>query len=176
MKVRKRIFIGCEGASERSYVRWLQGRADELGKSLHFDAHIVGGGDPLGIVEESASRLAGQTRKFGKYAAAAVLLDSDRLGQAPQRDAKIASIARGKLALLFQEADHEAFLLRHFPKCKNLRPPPGKSIVRLRREWPTYKKPADALELARVLGLDDLRQVCTVEREFDRFLSALIFR
>lgn len=175
MRIRKRIFIGCEGASERSYVRWLQERADDLGKSLTFDAHIVGGGDPLAVVKGSLKKLASQTRRFGRYKRAAVLLDSDRLGQAPARDALIPNTAKDIAVLLYQEFDHEALLLRHFPRCERLRPPPGQSLNRLVRVWPDYRKPADALALSRRLVVDDLRRLLTVEPTFEAFFTPLLF-
>jgi hypothetical protein len=176
MKTRKRIFIGCEGASERSYVRWLQRLADDLGKRLAFDAHIIGGGDPLGIVEESLKKLRAQERRYGPYRGRAILLDSDRIGQTPERDHKIPIICRGTtVALLYQRFDHEAVLLRHFKGCERLRPPRGYSLGRLRREWPDYSKPADALALSQKLQAPDLRRFLNVEADFNAFLSPLLF-
>ena len=176
MRIRRRIFFGCEGASERGYVRWLQGLADQLGKRLAFDPHIVGGGDPLAIVEESVKRLDRQTQKYGRYAAAAILLDSDRVGLSPERDALIARTSRGAAILLYQRFDHEAVLLRHFPKCERLRPPRGKSHTRLLKEWPEYKKPADALTLSKKLDLHHLKRMLKVEAEFMNFFAPLLLR
>lgn len=174
MRARKRIFFGCEGASERSYIRWLQARTDELGKNLALDPHIVGGGDPLAIVEQSVKKLRIETRKRGPYKAAAILLDSDRPGQSPERDALIPRACSSAAVLLYQRFDHEAVLLRHFPKCERLRPPRGQSLNRLLQVWPDYKKPADALSLSKRLGIDDLGRMLKVEKEISDFLHPFL--
>ena len=48
---RRRVFVACEGESERGYVRFLSRLAEEAGLPLHFDIQICGGGSPLAIVE-----------------------------------------------------------------------------------------------------------------------------
>lgn len=174
--IRTRVFIGCEGASERSYIRWIQDLANERGLGLHLDAQIANGGDPLAIVQVSAKTLKKRQRAHGKYQASAVLLDSDRLGVSPQRDQQIASVAeRSGLEVIWQEYDHEALLLRHFDGCRTLRPPRGQSQARLRQEWPQYSKPADATSLGERFQLSDLIEVFAVEPELRAFFARLGF-
>jgi hypothetical protein len=49
---RRRFFLGCEGESEQSYGALLQIVADEsLQLRIHLDLQLLGGGDPLAIVE-----------------------------------------------------------------------------------------------------------------------------
>ena len=177
MRVRKRIFVGCEGDSERSYARWLQRRADELGLALHFDPWVAGGGDPLAVVTNSIAKMRERSAKQGPYGAAGVLFDTDKLGNSRDRDVQIPRLARqARIALLAQSYEHEAVLLRHFAGCHTLRPPAGRSLDRLKRVWPEYKKPADSIELEEQIDLDGLRRMLRVEPHFDRFLGRLRFR
>jgi len=173
---RTRIFVGCEGASERSYVKWIQDMADGVGLRLHFDPQIAGGGDPLAVVEESISALRKRESLQGKFARKAVLLDKDRIGQSPGRDQRIGPlVARHGLVLIYQEWEHEALLLRHYLPSRNLRPPAGASLPLLRVHWPNYSKPADALDLRRRLLLENLNTAISVEPDLRSFLHGLGF-
>jgi hypothetical protein len=170
IQVRRRVFVGCEGESERSYCRWLQRRAEELDVALHLDAHVIGGGDPLAVVKGSVSKLRERTRVHGAYAQAAVIFDTDKLGIAPNRDSKIDGICvRNGLHQLRQVYEHEALLLRHFEKCDKLRPPAGSGEAQLLKVWPNYEKPQDALALERKIGLPDLCRMFDVEPDFEKF-------
>ena len=173
--IRTRIFVGCEGASERSYIRWLQALADEQNKSVHFDPHIAGGGDPLSVVEQSLTKMKAQERKTRKYKHRAILFDTDKIGQSPQRDAQIPVRLKGQnISLLSQEFDHEALLLRHFKNCHTLRPPKKRSLVELKKRWPEYDKPADSLELGKRLSLADFERMLGVEPAFNDFFRTLV--
>jgi hypothetical protein len=167
--------VGCEGASERSYVRWLQGLADDRQKHLFFDPYDLGGGDPLSIVEHAEKKLREQERRKGKYAFKAVILDSDRLGADLSRDQTMRQIIqRAGFSFLDQHEIHEAILLRHFPNCQTLRPRKGSTETRLKREWPTYEKPEDAISLRQKLDFDGFLRMLSVEQGFDQFLGPLL--
>ncbi len=173
--LRKRIFFGCEGASERSYVRWLQTLSDNRGKHLSLDGFDLGGGDPLSIVQNAVKKLREQELRKGKYAAKAVIFDSDCLGVNPERDAQIIPLLKTSgLTLLQQEEVHEAILLRHFIGCSKLRPRKGGTESRLKREWQNYTKPEDYLSLRDKLSFEGFRRMLDAEPEFKKFLGALI--
>lgn len=115
---RLRVFVGCEGVGERSYAKWLQSILDEAGLRIFLDAQIAGGGDPLAVVEKS-EKLLKKRERHGKFTHKVVFLDSDKLGEAPQRDVLIPAAAkRMGASLIYQNFDHEAFLLRHFAGCE----------------------------------------------------------
>lgn len=176
VRLRRRVFVGCEGPSERSYSRWLQAQCDRTGLHIHLDTHLAGGGDPLAIVEASISAMRRKERALGRYQLKIVLLDSDKLGRDPRRDALIAPrAARAGVRLLYQEWEHEALLLRHFPRHGDKRPPAGQGERALRRVWRTYRKPADALELNQKLDASALHRAMAVEIELARFLQELGF-
>jgi hypothetical protein len=139
------IFVGCEGESERSYVKLLQGIADGQLLSLHLDAVVLqpGGGDPCAIVELALRKLNAKRRIRGNtYRAKIVLLDDER-GNLPQRDARAIALAKeGDLQLFWQSPCHEAVLLRHLEHCTTLRPPTtALAQAALRERWPAYDKP-----------------------------------
>jgi hypothetical protein len=121
---RRRFFLGCQGESEQSYGALLQIIADEpLQLCVHLDLQLLGGGDPLAIVEAAVEKARERARNRGRFVHRAVLLDSDRHGYAPERDNRIAPLAQANgLLLIWQRPCHEALLLRHLPGCQTLRP------------------------------------------------------
>lgn len=176
---RARIFIGCEGESERSYVAWLRTAIDADGLNLHLDAVLLkpGAGDPLRMVELARARVRENERKRGAYRWRAVLLDADRRDEVPGRRTEIERLARElDFQLIWQEPNHEALLLRHLPDCETLRPPSARVAEALRREWPDYAKGMSAARLAARLGAEDLRRALRVEAELRAFLAVLGFR
>ena len=42
---RRRIFVGVEGKSEKSFVVWIQNLCDEAELRIHLDIWAAGGGD-----------------------------------------------------------------------------------------------------------------------------------
>jgi hypothetical protein len=105
----------------------------------------------------------------------AVLLDADRIGQAPDRDVQIAPLAaRLEVRLVWQRPCHEAVLLHHFPDGQALRPhSPNDAIAMLRRFWPHYEKAMPALRLGQRFTLADVRRACEVEPELRAMLEAI---
>src|SRR5258708_387485 len=156
---RRRFFLGCEGQSEHSYGTLLQLLADEMeGIHIHLDVQDLRGGDPLAIVEAAVDRLNRQIRNHGAFAASALFLDADRIGQDPSRDAKIRPLAQhNRLLLIWQRPCHEALLLHHLPNCQSLLPHnPAAADLHLRRAWPVYQKPMSANSLRTRIGLAEL--------------------
>lgn len=176
IKQRTRVFAACEGESERSYIRWLSGLADDLDLHLHLDAKVCGGGDLLALVEEAEKLLARAIAAGGPYRARFLLFDADRLGDDRQRDRSARAIAtRIGLALVDQRPNHEGLLLRHLPGCAALSPPSQRCLVELQRRWPEYRKGLDHLALSHRLTLDGLRQTARIERRLTAILRHLGF-
>jgi hypothetical protein len=122
---RVRVFLGCEGESERSYGTLLHRLVDEQAR-LHIDSVLLnpGCGDPLSLVERACEFLVRAEKVYGAYTARAVLLDSDIIGQSPDRDRRIVPLAeRANLILIWQKPCHESFLLHHVNGCEALKPP-----------------------------------------------------
>jgi hypothetical protein len=171
------FFIGCEGESERGYVAFLGRLAEQAGLAVHLDPLVLqpGGGDPLAIVELAVKRLSQGRRKQTDYAAKFVMLDRDKWGQAPARDAQVAGVAaRAGLSLIWQDPCHEAMLLRHLEGCAAQRPQAtALAEVALRQRWPDYSKPMDGAGLARRLDHAAVLRAITVERELALMINMI---
>lgn len=162
------IFVGCEGESERGYVTFLGRLVEQAGLAVHLDPVLLqpGGGDPLAIVERAARRLSERkTRRSIEFGGQFVLLDRDKWGITPARDAQIAALAASAgLNLVWQNPCHEAILLRHLANCTSLRPQTTQlAEAALLQRWPEYRKPMDAAGLAKRLDLAAITRVGAVE-------------
>ena len=176
---RRRIFLGCEGESERSYGALL-GRLIELRHHrIHIDAVLLqpGAGDPLAIVERAVSQMSRRAGRGDNYVARAVLLDSDTCGRVPDRDARAITLARENgVRLIWQVPCHEAILLRHFEGCESLRPTSsGRAAAELQRRWPEYRKGLPASRLAACLNEAAVLRAASVEHELGAFLADISF-
>ncbi len=177
---RKRLFVGCEGESERGYAALLQRFADVDDLLVHVDAVLLqpGGGDPCALVERARALLGQRERRHGDpYAERFVLLDSDKVGQAPQRDARARQIAEQTgFQLIWQEPCHEAMLLRHLENCTNLRPATTPlAIQQLSQRWPEYQKGMAAMRLADRIDLSGARRVAQGDAALAALLTAIGF-
>jgi hypothetical protein len=157
------VFIGCEGASEAGYVRWLGNMVRD--RDLPFHLEVVdlglGAGDPLARVEKAADRLGRIEANKQPFVGRFLLLDTDQLALHAQRAQQARQLAaREKFAVIWQEPTHEAFLLRHFPNCLNHRPPTARIAEdELQKRWADYRKPRNAAQVEAVLTLDGARVV-----------------
>jgi hypothetical protein len=170
------IFVGCEGESERSYVRLLTTLIMQQQLLVHLDAVVLGGGDPCAIVERAVQRLDERKRKRGsQYHANFVLLDADRLGQSADRDARLVVLANNAgLQLVWQSPCHEGLLLRHIENCVTLRPPTSAlAEAQLCQRWPEYEKALTATQIANRIDLAAVRRAATVEPDLKRFLQSI---
>ncbi len=177
---RRRVFLGCEGESERGYGALLHRLLEARRQDIHLDVVLLrpGGGDPLALVELAQRLITERERKRdAPYVVRAVLLDADRLGRAPERDARIREIAAvAKLRLIWQHPCHEALLLRHLENCRDLRPPTTEeAALQLTRRWPEYVKGLPAMRLAQRIGEKEVMQALQVELELAAFLTDIGF-
>lgn len=175
---RRRLFVGCEGESERSYGAFLTRLIEEGELAVHLDTVVLqpGGGDPCAIVELAVQRIAQKQKNRGEpYDRKIVLLDADRLGAVPDRDQRLLQISRREdLHLVWQRPCHEAMLLRHIDGCAQLAPPDSTAAVReLRRRWDDYRKGMSAARLAERLDLDAVARAAAVENDLAVFLAEI---
>ncbi|MEE8394135.1 MAG: RloB domain-containing protein [Rhodospirillales bacterium] len=173
--IRTPIFLAGEGKSEKGYGTWLARLAKDQGVAVAIKAEKLHGGDPLSLVEQAINKLNAIKKYRGRYSIRGLLLDEDRKGQDNERDAKAEQLARSKrIHLIWQVPTHEAFLLRHFPRCQELRPTENHLAEReLKRVWPRYNKPMCADEYGDELSLDHLARARGVEPDLDAFLVAM---
>lgn len=158
---RKRIFVGCEGESERSYIALLQKLLGPRA-GYHLVGQVLNGGDPLALVE-SAEKALRRDETFGRgvFHAKFLMLDDDLRGRNPQRDRACIQLAeRLALTLIWQSPCHEAVLLRHLQHCSHRRPPTSRaSEVALQEEWPGYVKNFGSDRLADRVDIHALQRV-----------------
>jgi hypothetical protein len=175
---RRRIFLGCEGESERGYATFLgQILREHHGLHVALTPEVLrpGGGDPLALVQLALHRIARNERNHGPYQLKAVLLDSDKVGADRDRDRSMRDLAADhQIRLIFQEPAHEGLLLRHLTGCQQHRPRTAAiALEALRREWPNYRKPMSSQEIAERIGEVGVRQACEVETDLREFLIEL---
>ena len=98
-----------------------------------------------------------------------LLFDTDRLGQSPARDQEMKQLAREKnLVLVRQGMCLEAVLLRHFKDHGTAHPmTSADALNRLQNIWPDYRKGASAMDLAKRIGLSDVRRAAASSRNLD---------
>jgi hypothetical protein len=173
---RRRVFLGCEGESERGYGALIGRLLENRRRDVHL--HVVllqpGGGDPLALVKLAQKRIAeGERKSESLYVHRAVLIDADRLGQSPLRDAQIAPISQAAhIQVIWQRPCHEALLLRHLNGCQQLRPrSPAQAMAELRQRWPEYVKGMPAMRLADQIDHGAIARVQLVEAELADFLA-----
>ncbi len=167
------IFIGCEGKSERAFVRFLSHLCDKAGLHLHLDARPGNGGDSVAVVQEAARHL----RKYPDRMSirhSFVLLDRDRIVQDVKagRDAAAAA-SRWKIEIMHLDPNLEGLLLRLHPGQERRSIAPGDTLKELRKVWPEYRKPPTATQLRQRFDLPALRRVARYDEELQRLLAIL---
>jgi hypothetical protein len=177
---RRPAFLGCEGESELGYGSLIRMRREEFRPDLHLMVEVLrpGGGDPLSLVELAYKKIIAYERNRGmRCVIRAVLLDRDKLGESPDRDAKMLSQAKdNNIRLIWQDPSHEGLLLRHIHGCQNLRPPTAAAaLAELRRHWPDYTKGSSATRLATHIAVAHIRQATSVQPELAAFLCDIDF-
>lgn len=172
---RRRIFLGCEGDSERGYGALLGDLLEERRQDIHLDVVLLrpGGGDPFTLVKRCEEHFIRNARRGSPaYIRRALLLDSDLRGQDRARDQDATNIARELgLRMIWQEPCHEAFLLRHLEGFRDNRPTlPRDAMTLLQRAWPQYRKGMAAVRLRERVGYEDVLRAAEVENELAEFL------
>jgi hypothetical protein len=160
--------------SEFGYGAFLDRIARDMSTvHIHIRSEILqpGAGDPLALVQRAVERIAEIEKRRVPFAVKAILLDrgSARKNAAAVRCAKQNGIDH----VIWQEPDHEAFLLRHLPGCHDRRPPRGATLAALQQEWPQYEKGMSAQALALRIDLGCIRAACAVENDLRVFLRRL---
>jgi len=176
---RRRFFVGCEGESEQGYAAMLQEFANQNGLAIHLDTKVMSkAGDPLALIERAQAAITqGERGAKPPYVERFLLLDTDLIGQNPDRDTRMLQKAeQSNLMLVRQHCCFEAFLLRHFDGHANDNPPTATvALDRLIEIWPQYKKGTPAQELAKRLTFEDVLKAAENPQnaDFARFFRAL---
>lgn len=172
-RIKRAIYVACEGKSEVGYVRWLNRLADAKGVPVALTAHDMKGGAPA-VIADSAIRFlrsgAGGLRTYrGKY----LFLDSDlAVNTQNELDRAVQIVKKHSFGIVWQQVCHEWFLLKHFAGTEDRNPPTANSCeIALRSVWPTYRKGLDATKYERQLSLEHLARARGNLPELDAFLN-----
>lgn len=144
--------------------------------AVHLELYDLGhGGDPLGRIKMAVGRLARLQRTRTAPRERFVLLDSDQVSHEPQRAEQARQMAsENHIVIVWQSPCHEALLLRHLLGLADHRPPDTRGAeLALTREWPDYRKPMSAANLARRLDGDAVARAARVEPELRALLLCL---
>jgi hypothetical protein len=167
---RKLIFLGCEGHSEKGYGALLERYGKETPEChIHIRSEVLqpGAGDPHALVLKAIKTIKDIEKKREKFQIKAILLDK---GSQQKNDTAQRAANEAEILLIWQDPDHESFLLHHLNGCKNLKPSKDKTMETIQNHWPEYKKGMNAMQLAGRIALSDMRNACTVERDLRIFL------
>ncbi len=172
---KSRIFVGCEGASERSYAAWLQILCNERNISVHLDIHDLGqAGSPIATFERAGKIISREQKNKDKYSYKVILIDTDWLAEIQQRTQCEEQARRLGLIIIWQHPCHEAFLLRHFLGFEYNQPPTtAESISCLKQLWPGYEKNMPAHKIQQRLTIDGARRVANHLAQFCSFLNVI---
>lgn len=169
---RQRVFIGCEGESERCYVALLQKLLGDMAR-FQLVPEVLNGGDPLALVE-AAQKMLRRERGFARdpFVGKFLILDSDLQGRSPDRDRACLSFADDLgITLIWQRPCHEALLLRHLAGFEQRLPPTTReSEDQLRAHWPQYVKNFGRDRLGERIDVDALIRVRSFEPELTELL------
>ncbi|MFG1279834.1 RloB domain-containing protein [Xanthobacter autotrophicus] len=174
---RRPIFLGCEGESEQGYGQLLNDllRAADIPVHLEVVTLNPGVGDPITRLRRAEQEIIRRQQRRSEFAGKVVLMDSDQADDGGRPRREIEQLARQlRIAIIWQEPCHEAFLLRHLDGSSQRRPPTTTAAgAALRAEWPQYTKPMTKLHLARRIGLAEILRAATVEVALADFLREL---
>ena len=170
--LRRVIFIGVEGVSDRAFVTFLQNCCDEKGLHLHLNTKPADGGDSVVVVEEAARYLNGHPGRRD-ISDRLVLLDSDRIRQDKQAGRDAQSVAsKENLELIFLHPNLEGLLLRLHEGHENRRIG-NNAEAELRKVWREYSKQLTADQLRQRFTLSDLQRAARYDNELRRLLKIL---
>ena len=165
-QVRTRYFIAGEGASEKSFIAWLQNLANSKGICAYLEGRSLNGGGYNKLLKEAVHQ------RKGKFAYSFLIVDSDRAdrGDCPgdySLKELMLEAAGHEIDVCVLKPNLEGLYLRMILNKKKLKieesslSSPSEVKRLMTDHWPAYKKPADALTLAQKFSLTDLHRAAS---------------
>lgn len=169
---RKRVFVGCEGESEQSYVQFLYDLIREKGLNFHLEVVLLqpGSGDAMACVRKALRERQRRTSR-GDFVASFLFLDSDRAGDRPLIDAHCSD---NEIKIVWQIPCFEAFLLRHWVGHESDSPANcSLAKIALTKLWPNYRKNTAKIVLAKFFSKEHVLRAATITPGLAVFLTAM---
>lgn len=177
---RVRFFLACEGESEYSYVKFLNGLADKhSSKHVHLDPFVInGGGNPHTTLERSRTKYeaeAKKVKKLGGYEEKLILMDEDTYQKFSSNDKREfkRKLKKEKFGIIWQRPDHEGFLIRHF--SNSVTPRLGHTMDQLQKFWVNYNKNMSVIDIESRLDIRCVKFASNSVPEFKKFLKTIGF-
>lgn len=174
---RRRIFVGCEGVSERGYVTCVNDLLQQQHKGFHLDAEVLGGGDPLSLVKKAVRQIQNRNRTRELDKGRFIFLDSDKNESLREQTQQAKELAQShSIVLVWLDPCFEAFLLRHLPGCERVKPATSQeAMTRLRQHWPDYNKGLPAMDLKKRINRAAVLRVAEFHEGLRTFLTTIKF-
>ena len=171
--LRRSIFIGVEGRSDRAFVKFLGMWCERKGKHLHLHAEPANGGDSV-VVIESAIHYLSKNSSANEFHQRLVLLDGDRIQQnmKERHDASKVASSYG-LEIILQTPNLEGLFLRLHRGYEQRQLQARDAKAKLKKLWPEYDKPMTAQQLDQRFDLNDLRRAAKYDEHLQRLLTIL---
>ena len=172
-RVKRPVYVACEGRSETGYIRWLNRLADAQGVPVALTARDMKGGAPADIAEKAIRFLRGSIGGTKTYRGKYLFLDRDlAVNSQEELDRAVEIAERHSFGVVWQRICHECFLLKHFSQTERRNPSTANGCGRaLLGVWPAYQKGMDATAYERQLSLDHLARARGNLPDLDAFLT-----
>lgn len=176
IKARTLFFLGCEGASEMTYGKFIERLARKKGLHVTMPPYDCKGGDPEVIANKSIEESIRVDNSGHPSKAKFLLLDSDRLDGMNRNDVVALKklLKSNNFITIWQKFDHEGFLLRHFSGHENDCPPRGHTLEALKKVWPKYEKGSmDIEDYQKRITLDDVKRVAKTHPDLESLIRTI---
>jgi hypothetical protein len=175
IKIRKRFFLGGEGSTEQSLVKWYQNLCDQKELHVHLEYSSLFGGGYNKMLREML-RLRERKQSLGTLEQSILLVDEDRSlnNDDPWSVEKLKEEAEKKnIKVCVHQPKIEGFFLRLFPRNEQLKPSAQEVEKLLVKIWPNYTKNINANELSKKFTFEDLLRVAKYDSDVSNLLLTL---
>lgn len=171
-RIKRAVFVACEGKSELGYVRWLNRLADAEGVPVSITGRDMKGGGAGKVADRAARALLRSAGGPAMYEKRYLLLDRGRSARY-RKEIEWAQQIAGKhsFSIIWQPICHECFLLKHFAGTEDRNPPDASACeAALLAVWPAYRKGLDATEYEKEISIEHLVRARANFPELEAFL------
>ncbi|MEQ1889854.1 MAG: hypothetical protein ABL951_11860 [Alphaproteobacteria bacterium] len=172
-KIRARFFFAVEGESEQSFVKWLQGLADQQGLYVHLDIRPLGGGGYSSMLKQ-AGIFRERGLSNGRYKSSFLLVDEDRANSGDWSVEVLRQKASSQnINVCLQRPNLEGLLLRMILGKERSAPDASGVMPQLVSAWPGYRKPMNARDLEQKYSFNDVARVANLEPDLLAMLKKI---
>lgn len=174
-RIRRPIFVACEGKSEAGYIKWFNHLAGIQDVPVHITARDMKGGGAASILEKAIKFLMNSSGGMSVYRKKYLLLDYDTSANSRHDLDRTKWLAQQhSFGIIWQHICHECFLLKHFSETENRNPSIAVDCQdALLGVWPAYRKGLDATKYEERMTNEHLNRARGNLPELDAFLNEI---